>query len=126
MTTTKPHRATELACEDTIVRAAKLGGWRVHAERASRTASGRHATAIKGHKGWPDLVLAREGIVIVAELKRKPNKVEDDQRAWLSQLNAAVPTFVWWVPEQLDMVTAALAAGRVPEFGRWNYRAVAT
>jgi hypothetical protein len=96
-------RATEAECQKAIVEAAMIAGWRVHAERTSRTQSGGYATAIQGHAGFPDLVLVRGDRVMVVELKRKPNRVEDEQRAWLDALSAAgVETRVCWVPEGQD------------------------
>lgn len=100
----KARRPTELECQATIVAAAKRGQWRIHAERTSRTNSGGYSTAVQGHKGWPDLVLAHEhrGVAII-ELKRKPNKVEPDQQAWLDLLAGhGIDARVVWVPEQMD------------------------
>ena len=105
-----PTRATEDHCEDTIIEAAGRGGWRVHAERAARTAAG-HRTPVKGDPGWPDLVLAhdRRGAFLVVELKRHPNTVEPAQHRWLDTLDAAgVMALVWWVPEQLDDIVEYL------------------
>ena len=109
-------RLSEAECQRTIVEAAKRGGWRVHAERTSLTQSGRYATAIQGDAGWPDLVLAHSerGLYFV-ELKRKPNKLTDDQHKWRDVLNGAAAyagydtpihgsemAQVWWMPEELD------------------------
>jgi hypothetical protein len=99
------RRPTELQCQATIVEAAKRGGWLVHAERTSPTRSGGYATAIQGHRGFPDLVLAHRtrGIRFV-ELKRKPNKVEPAQQEWIDRLNSidCLAAMVVWVPEQMD------------------------
>ena len=102
-------RPTEDQCEDTIIDAAKLAGWRVHVERRSRTKDG-WATAIKGHKGWPDMTLAHpDGRLIVVELKRKPNKPTPDQEAWLSTLRACgVDARIVWVPEELDALLSEI------------------
>lgn len=108
----RDHRPTELQCQATLVAAAKRGGWRVHAERTSRTHSGGYATAIQGHAGWPDLVLAHptRGALVV-ELKRKPGRVTPEQRQWLDTLNAAgITATVWWVPDELDARCQWLAA----------------
>lgn len=95
-------RAEELACEATIIRAAKLAGWRVHGERTSKSKD-RYLTAIKGHAGWPDLALVRGHEFVVRELKRHPNKVEPEQEAWLAALSfAGINAGVLWVPEQMD------------------------
>ena len=108
----KPYRPTELECQTSLVAAAKRGGWHVHAERTSRTHSGGYATAIQGHAGFPDLVLAHptRGALLV-ELKRKPNKVEPHQQEWIDTLNAAgITAAVWWVPDELDARCQWLAA----------------
>lgn len=103
------ERAGELACEATIIAAARTFGWRVHGARPARTGKG-WATPIKGHAGFPDLVLVRGGELLVVELKRKPNKVEPAQRVWLDALaGAGVEALVVWVPEQLDEFCARLA-----------------
>lgn len=107
-------RATELECEATIIDAAKLFGWRVHGERPA--VSRGWSTPIKGDPGWPDLVLARPGRLLIVELKRKPNRVEPAQQVWLDLLSTipGVQTQVVWVPEELDALCALLAAANRP------------
>ena len=61
---------------------AKLTGWRVHHARPARTAKGWR-TPTQGHVGLPDLILARGGVVIMAELKGPRGKVTPEQREWL-------------------------------------------
>lgn len=108
-TSTVDRRPTELECEATIIAAARTFGWLVHAERPARSGKGWR-TPVKGHKGFPDLVLVRPPQLWIVELKRKPNKVETDQQAWLDALQACgVATFVVFVPEQLDEFCASLA-----------------
>ena len=105
-------RPSEAQCEDTIVAAAILHGWHVHAERAAQRQSGKWATPIKGHAGWPDLVLVHpyHRVMIVAELKRKPNRVEPAQKAWHAALaTVGIDVQVWWVPEQMPTILALLA-----------------
>ena len=118
-TATKPHRPTELQCQTTIVDAAKRGGWLVHAERTSRTQSGRWATAIQGHAGFPDLVLLhRDRGLLFCELKRKPNRIEPAQQAWIGTLQVMdVPVRVVWVPEQMrEFCTWLVSGGAVGEW----------
>lgn len=106
---TKTERATERQCEDTIIEAARMLGWRVHAERPAQSGKGWR-TPIRGDAGWPDLVLARGRRLIFAELKRKPNKVEPAQREWLDALAATgVEAHVVWVPEGMTAFLAELA-----------------
>lgn len=105
-------RALELACQDAIVAHAARFGWLVHAERTSLTKSGRHATAVQGHTGFPDLVLihALARRFMVVELKRPPNRPDGDQMRWLAAFHACgVHTTVWWVPEQLQQIYTDLA-----------------
>lgn len=112
MTTTP--RATELQSEDTIIAAAILHGWRVHGERAAMRQSGKYSTPIKGHPGWPDLVLVHpyHRRMLAVELKRHPNRVEPAQQAWHEALaTVGIDVQVWWVPECLPTVLALLANG---------------
>lgn len=72
-------------------------GWLVHHALTSRTKSGRWATAQSGHNGFPDLVLAKGGRVIFAELKRETGQVRPEQTRWLAELEKApgVEVHVW-------------------------------
>lgn len=118
-------RPSEEACEDTIIRAARIHGWRVHAERKARSMKGVR-TPIKGQRGYPDLTLAHgaSGAVWFVELKRRPNKPEPDQVEWLNVLEGTTgatfigdsPTrsiarraFVVWVPEDMGAFIEDLA-----------------
>ena len=74
-------RAPELECEATIIATAKMFGWRVHGERAAMSRRG-YRTPIKVHPGWPDLVLARPGRLLIVELKRKPNEGRSGSICW--------------------------------------------
>lgn len=96
-------RASELACQVTIVEAAQWHGWRVHAERAARRADGEWRTAIQGNVGFPDLVLVKGPRLLFVELKRKPNFLTEDQSIWGHRLSAAGADWrVVWVPEGVD------------------------
>lgn len=102
-------RATEAECQRTVIDAAKLCGWLVHAERPAQSARGWR-TPVQGHAGFPDLVLVHptRGLAFI-ELKRRPNKVEDAQQAWLDVLGRHADARVWWVPEQLHELCQFLA-----------------
>jgi len=79
----------ELSEEDLqtrILQAAELYGWRVIHHRPARRADGSWRTAMQGHPGFPDLVLARDGVVLVAELKSRRGQPTDDQKLWLEAL----------------------------------------
>ncbi len=101
----------ERDCETTIIAAAQILGYRVHATRPARTQKGWR-TPIRGDAGFPDLVIAGHGWVFFCELKRRGNKPTDDQWAWLDTLRAAgTYAGVSWVPDQqqelIDLLTRA-------------------
>lgn len=114
MTDTRP---TEAQCQATIVAAAKLLGWKVHATRQAMTRRGWR-TPVQGHAGFPDLVLVRGSQLRMVELKRKPNRVEPEQQEWLDALAAGVDVSVAWVPEQMHELLAELAERRPARVGR--------
>lgn len=72
--------------EDNVLQLAKLLGWVAVHHRPARTADGGWRTAIKGQKGFPDLVLARDGQVLFRELKRQKGKPTAEQEIWLEAL----------------------------------------
>ena len=115
-----PERAVESACQRTIVDAAKILGYRVHAERAAVSRRGRWATPIQGHAGFPDLVLVHgEGrVVVFAELKRAPSGPSPEQTAWREALTGAGAIYrLVWVPEHQDNFLDELHAWARP---RWH------
>ena len=111
------ERASELACQRTIVDAARILGYQVHAERAAAGRKGRWSTPIQGHAGFPDLTLVHERgrVVVFAELKRAPGKLTSEQIEWRRALVLAGAIHrVVWVPEGLDEFLADLAAWASP------------
>ena len=69
-----------------IVELAHLQGWLVHHTRPAQNRRGQWATPIQGDPGFPDLVLARDGRIIFAELKSEKGKLTHEQEGWLQQL----------------------------------------
>lgn len=113
-------RPSELTCEATIIAAAMLAGWLVHGSRTVRVGKGDRAfaTPIKGQPGFPDLVLIRDGVLLVVELKRRPNVVEPEQQRWLDAFReCGVDADVVYVPEEQDALIAQLTKPR-----RTNHR----
>ena len=80
-----PLTISEADFQSAVIDLAMLYHWRVCHFRPARTAKGWR-TPIIGHKGFPDLVLAREGRVIIAELKRQHAKIEPSQLIWQHHL----------------------------------------
>jgi hypothetical protein len=101
--------ATEREYETTIIEAARLGGWLVHAERPARSARGWR-TPIRGHAGWPDLfVVHPDGRALALELKRRPNRPTPEQASWLLALElAGIDARLVYVPDDLDALVAEL------------------
>ena len=78
-------RITEAELQARIMHAAGLYGWRAAHFRPARTAQGWR-TPMQGDVGLPDLVLARDGVVLLAELKSARGKTTPDQELWLEAL----------------------------------------
>lgn len=109
-----PALATEREYESTLIEAAKLSGWLVHAERPAQSNRGWR-TPIRGHAGFPDLVLVHPaaGRVLVVELKRRPNKPTPDQASWLLALElAGIDARLVYVPDELNALLAELVGDR--------------
>jgi hypothetical protein len=99
--------------------------WAVCHFRPARTRTG-FRTAIQGHAGFPDLVLARNGVVLFRELKGydsrgRLGKVTPEQRDWAKQIAPGwtpggaemprqVPLFDVWTPDDWPLILATLTA----------------
>src|SRR3981081_4386953 len=70
-----------------VIEVAKMYGWLVHHGRPAMRQNGGFSTPIQGGPGFRDLVLARRGRVIFAELKTETGKVTQFQERWLGELN---------------------------------------
>jgi len=90
---------SEQAFTDQVVQLAMICGWRVCHFRPAKTARG-YRTAIQGHKGFPDIVAAKNGRIIFAELKVGRNRPSDDQVEWLAALQcqhaSRTEVYVWY------------------------------
>ena len=106
---------------ETIRAAAKLGHWLYFHTRDSR----------RSPAGFPDCVLARAGIMLVAECKRDDTgKVTTAQQEWIDEMNKVpgiVAYVVWQTPDRVARARTAdsidlqrfcqMLAARVPEHG---------
>ena len=57
--------------------------------------------------GFPDLVLAKNGAVLIAELKTDTGVVTTDQKAWLLAAHGVI-----WRPKHWDVIEKSLKDGR--------------
>lgn len=70
---------------DMIVTRAKARGWLVMHTRPARTERGWR-TPLQGDAGFPDLILARRGQLVMAELKTAKGRLTDAQADWYAAL----------------------------------------
>lgn len=102
-----PLTISEADFQRTVIDAAGRFGWMVHHARPSRTAKG-WATILTGDPGLPDLVLARGGVVILAELKRHGGRATPGQVRWLDALGRYGRL---WTPSQWQHIVIELRDG---------------
>jgi hypothetical protein len=108
---------SERAFQDNVIALAKLFGWRVAHFRPAQTKHGWR-TPMQGDKGFPDLVLAKGGRVVFAELKSDKGKLSADQKDWIAALDAppgwdsemSHEVHVWY-PDDLDAIGKILGPG---------------
>ena len=94
---------TESEFQQQVIQLAQLRGWLVHHTRPDRIkvrGVETYRTPIAGHPGFPDLVLARRGRVIYAELKAQAGQLREDQIRWRDAMSTPDRTeyagwFVW-------------------------------
>jgi hypothetical protein len=92
-----------------VIDMAHLFGWRVAHFRKVQT-HGRWMTAVAADgKGFPDLVLAKLGRVIFAELKTDKGRLSVEQELWLKEL----PDCVVWRPRDWEQIERVLESGQL-------------
>lgn len=90
-----------------IIDLAHIYHWKVAHFRAAQTKHGWR-TAVQGDgKGFPDLILARKGRIIVAELKTEKGRLTTEQKEWLD-LFSDVLTVDIWRPSDFDYIVQML------------------
>lgn len=95
-----PGKLTEEEFMAQVINLATLFNWKVYHTRDSR----------RSVKGFPDLLLLRGGVQIVAELKVLPNKTTPAQDEWLNAFRrASVAAFVWY-PDDWKEIERVLGA----------------
>lgn len=76
---------TEQEFTDAVIALFQEHGWLVHHDRPARTEKGWR-TAVQGDAGFPDIVAAKDGWVVFAELKSGGGRVTASQDAWLTAI----------------------------------------
>ena len=70
---------------------------------------GAWSTFSLGHKGYPDLTLARAGEgVLFAELKTEKGKLNAEQLRWRFELEQAGAEYHLWRPSDWDLIVGRL------------------
>jgi hypothetical protein len=90
----KPKPISEDEFTDQVVELFHTFGWKVVHFRKARKKDGRWMTPIKGHPGSPDVIAARNGTKVFAELKVGRNKPTEDQEQWLHHLGEGA--YLWY------------------------------
>jgi hypothetical protein len=92
---------SEGAFQQMVIGFAQMHGWMVahfrpvRVQRADGTTHWETPVAADG-KGFPDLILVRNGCLIAAELKVGKNKLTAEQRRWMEQLDRCQFTSGGW------------------------------
>ena len=102
-------KVSEADFTTTVIEYAMLKGWRVCHFRPARTEKGWR-TALQGHRGWFDIMAARMGRLVLAELKAEGGSQDDDQCEWWNQVvpNESVEVYLWR-PSDFDRIKEVLA-----------------
>lgn len=102
------HLLSEADFQGRVIATARLHHWRIAHFRPARRQSGSYSTPMTGDRGFPDLVLARNGAVLLAELKADSGRLGPGQPEWLAALGDHGRL---WRPADWDAVMAELAGG---------------
>jgi len=74
---------SESELQSIVIGLAVLRGWRVHpSSQGSRNGPTQRAVRNKTSNGFPDLVLARDGVVLFLELKADAGVLSIEQAEW--------------------------------------------
>jgi len=96
---------SEADLQQRVINLARLRGYRVAHIRPARTINDDWRTPYTGHAGLPDLILARNGRVLLAELKSATAQPTPNQVAWLA---AAGQHGRLWRPADWPTITEEL------------------
>lgn len=86
-----------------VIELAHFYKWLVFHPRPCRTEKGWR-TLMQGDPGFPDLVMVRDGMVVMAELKKQNGKVSAAQRRW----HEAIGNAYVWRPSDIDEIRKVL------------------
>jgi hypothetical protein len=82
----------------------ELFGWQSFHVRPAWTEKGYRSAVQGSGVGWPDLILVRDGKLLVRELKSDHGTLSDAQREWLGRLSTAGLDTGIWRPCDFDLI----------------------
>lgn len=102
-------KPTEADFTKQVIQLAQAFGWKVAHFRPARTATGWRTPCQGDAKGWPDLVMIRNGALIVAELKMPGGKPTEEQKEWLEAFRSiGCGRVELWTPDSWDEIERLL------------------
>ncbi len=104
-------RVSEAELQSGIIAAAHAYGYKVAHFRPAKTAKGWRTAVAADGRGFPDLVIAKPGRLIFAELKSSVGLLTDAQRGWIESLPNA---YVWTPKDWPDRIHHILKDGPPP------------
>ena len=113
VTATAPPAISEAAFTANVIALARMHGWLAYHALPARTNKGWR-TLTMGNVGFPDLVLARPGGLIFAELKTERGVLSPSQFQWTEALVDALAghgetlRYEVWRPSQLQEIEELL------------------
>lgn len=93
---------TERTFQDRVVQYARLNGWLCYHTHDSR----------RSEAGFPDLVLAREGELVFAELKTEKGRISQAQQGWIDLLDTTEAQAYIWRPSNWEVIEEVLRRRR--------------
>lgn len=82
-----------------LIDALRMAGFLVYHQRPAQDRRDRWATALQGDEGFPDIVAAKPGCLILAELKSEKGQIRGSQAAWLAALDQGPAEAYIWRPQ---------------------------
>lgn len=104
---------TEDEFKANVIELAQTLGWLIHHDRPAwdPQRGGQMRTAIEGHTGFPDLVLAKTGRrTVFAELKAEVGRLSKPQEEWIRNLltDDLPPIVDIWRPSDIQRIAQLL------------------
>lgn len=93
---------SEKEFQSAVIALAKQNGWIVH----------HHFDSRRSEPGWPDLVLIRDGRLLIRELKTEIGEESPEQIVWLAALRSCGVDAETWRPSQWGTIAEILKRGR--------------